>query len=239
MKILDLGIKPYSEVWELQKALVEKRAQDEIEDTLILVEHHPVYTAGRACFADQPGSVLPHSIPVRRLGEVPVVEIERGGKWTFHGPGQLVGYPIFKLMSRDLRKYLRGLERAIMDSLSVHAGLNAKPCPESLLLEPGQLQTGVWVGDRKIASIGIAVRRWVTYHGFALNFSTDLRYFEAVDPCGFNASVMTTLANEIKSSDQSRIQDLSLRIKKDLAQRLEKLSEQGLKESTSIASSLI
>lgn len=200
MKIIDLlgsddspSLQSYSEVWELQRQLVQDRAESKIEDTLVLVEHSPVYTLGRGGF----DSETPRHIQVKKLGAVPVIEVERGGKITFHGPGQIVGYPIFALPQRDLRMYLRDMERILVGVVSEHTDLPVKPCPESLLLEPGQLQTGVWVRDSKIASIGIAVKHWVTYHGFALNLSTDMRYFEAVEPCGFQASILSSVEREL------------------------------------------
>lgn len=212
MQVLDLGRKSYQETWELQKELVEKRAAGEIPDTLILVEHDPVYTVGRAGLHASSDDTLsavehaPNEIKLKKLGAVPVVEVERGGKLTFHGPGQLVGYPILLLEHHDLRRYLRDVEHILMSTLQEQTMLPAKPCPESLLLEPGQLQTGVWIRDRKIASIGIAIRKWVAYHGFALNLSTDLRYFEAVEPCGFNGNIMTTVEREMgKDADIAMI----------------------------------
>jgi lipoate-protein ligase B len=223
MQLLDLGKKDYSETLQLQKELVEKRANDEIEDTLILVEHPWVYTAGRALHEsttkDENGNAF---IKVKNHGFVPIVECERGGKMTFHGPGQLVGYPIFKLSHQDLRRYLRDLERILMACVQEQALLPAKPCPETLLLEPGQLQTGVWILDRKVASIGIAVKKWVTYHGFALNVFTDLKFFEAIDPCGFQGSIMTSLKKELGPDvlDSSLMQN----IKKDLSERFKHLS---------------
>lgn len=218
MKVLDLGRKGYAETWELQKALVDQRAAGEIEDTLVLVEHDPVYTLGRAAEPPAEGS-----IKVPKLGSVSVVEVERGGKLTFHGPGQLVGYPIFELRDRDLRLYLRNVERVLVDSIRTATMLPASPSPETLLLEPGQLQTGVWIRDKKIASIGIAVRKWVTYHGFALNLSTDLRYFQAVDPCGFNGSIMTTVQNEMGPA--ADIRQISARITEKLVEGFSSLSQ--------------
>lgn len=230
MQVLDLGLKSYQETWELQKQLMEKRADGQIEDTLILVEHLPVYTVGRAGVAssdtsresDQALSEAPGEIKVRKLGSVKVVEVERGGKLTFHGPGQLVGYPIFSLPHHDLRRYLRDMERILMSTLTEATALPARPCPESLLLEPGQLQTGVWIRDKKIASIGIAVKRWVTYHGFALNLTTDLRYFEAVEPCGFQGNIMTTVAAELGAS--AEMNELSRHIKCALIAKFGELS---------------
>ena len=205
MKLLNLGRKDYESTWALQKELVEKRARDEIEDTLILVEHDPVYTMGRS------STETTKSIRVAGLGDVPVVVVERGGKLTFHGPGQLVGYPIFKLTHRDLRRYLRDIENVLMTALREEAELPVKPCPETLSLEPGQLGTGVWIVDRKIASIGIAVKHWVSYHGFALNLSTDLRYFMAVNPCGFSGDVMTSVTVERRASDIPEIKNRIVR----------------------------
>ena len=168
------------------------------------------------------GSDAPAEIKVRRLGNVPVVEVERGGKLTFHGPGQLVGYPIIALPHHDLRRYLRDLERLLMSVLVDETMLPARPCPESLLLEPGQLQTGVWIRDKKVASIGIAVKRLVTYHGFALNLSTDLRYFEAVEPCGFAGSIMTSVEREMGADAGMKI--ITANIKRALITRFEELS---------------
>jgi lipoyl(octanoyl) transferase len=241
MRVLDLGRKSYQECWALQKELVERRAAGAIEDTLLLVEHDPVYTIGRAgiaAVADTPSAAEspPSEIKVRKLGAVPVVEVERGGKLTYHGPGQLVGYPIIALEHRDLRRYLRDLERIVMSTLSEKTLLPARPCPESLLLEPGQLQTGVWVRDRKIASIGIAVRHWVAYHGFALNLSTDLRYFEAVEPCGFNGAIMTTLEREL--GVDADVETLAAQIKQDLIARFTELSRQYRQESAQRPNSL-
>lgn len=189
MKVLDLGLQEYNKAWLIQKELLEKRVSEEVEDTLILVEHHPVYTVGRAGNTFKPvGEYAP---------KVPVIDVERGGKITFHGPGQIVGYPIFLLHHHDIRLYLSHLEKILVSVLLQVAKLNCKPYPANLLLEPGQLQTGVWIGDRKLASIGIAVKHWVSYHGFALNVSTDLKYFQAISPCGFHGEIMTTVEREL------------------------------------------
>jgi lipoyl(octanoyl) transferase len=231
MELVDLGVRAYEEVWQLQKQLLDRRARGEIADTLILVEHPAVYTVGRSGLGGEGdgadgGSAAPKSILVRKLGAVPVVEVERGGKLTFHGPGQLVGYPIFALPHHDLRRYLRDVERVLMETLIRETGLAAKPCPATLFLEPGQLQTGVWVGDRKIASIGIAVRKWVTYHGFALNLSTDLRYFEAVSPCGFHGAIMSSIAAEMGQAVSSHaLQDLAANIRRGIVTGFRTLSD--------------
>jgi lipoate-protein ligase B len=205
MKILDLGRKNYLETYEIQKQLLQERILDKIEDTLILVEHDPVYTVGRSGFSSDSNNGMPlKTIFVPSLKkEVDLVQIERGGKITFHGPGQIVGYPIFKMQAHDIRRFLSMIEQKVIDAIHIVAknfsilGLKANRYPESLELEPGQLQTGVWIRNKKIASIGIAVKHWVSFHGFALNVVTDLRYFQAIDPCGFSGEIMTNLKQEI------------------------------------------
>jgi len=182
--LLDLGFRDYVETWQLQKELVRKRARDEIPDLLIFVEHPHVITLGRA---------RPSRPPIRAAKlDVPVYRIERGGEATYHGPGQLVGYPILKLEGdrRDLHRYLCDLEEILIKTLG-DFGLAAQRLPQA---------TGVWTAShppKKIASIGVAVRRWVTYHGFALNVTTDLKYFQLISPCGFDGSVMTSMEREL------------------------------------------
>jgi lipoyl(octanoyl) transferase len=162
---------------------VAARQAGTIADTLILVEHPEVITLGRSA----------KSANVLAAGDVPVVAIERGGDVTFHGPGQLVAYPIFLLREheRDLHRYLRGLEEAVIRAVA-DFGLCA-------LRIPGR--TGVWLPPtdtpRKLASIGVAVRKWVTLHGLALNVNTNLARFAAINPCGFPAGVMTSMAREL------------------------------------------
>jgi lipoyl(octanoyl) transferase len=173
-----LGRTPYKDCHELQKELVDQRAADAIGDVLILTEHEPVITLGRGI--DR--AALPP-------GDVPVIEVERGGEATYHGPGQLVAYPILKLPAgrRDLHRYLRDLEEVVLGVL----GEFALPGIRNAGL------TGVWIGDRKICSIGVAVRRWVTYHGLALNLHTDLAAFQTFSPCGLDPEVMTRLADHV------------------------------------------
>jgi lipoate-protein ligase B len=177
-QLLDLGTREYGEVWELQRTLVTARQRDEIADTLILVEHPHVITLGRGTHRE---NLLPAA------ADIPSFEIERGGDVTYHGPGQLVGYPIFLLREpeRDLHVYLRNLEEALIRALA------------RFDLPSGRKDgwTGVWSagGDRKLASIGVAVKRWVTLHGFALNVSTDLARFAAINPCGLDAVTMASM----------------------------------------------
>lgn len=167
----------YADAWALQKDLVERRAAGEIADTVIVCEHDPIYTVGRR--RDAMANVL---VP----GDVPVVEVERGGDVTWHGPGQLVVYPILQLegAGRDLHAHMHRLEDlmiAVCAGVGVDAGRDAR-------------NTGVWHGGKKLGSIGIACRRWVTYHGLALNVDPDMSYFERINPCGFEAGIMTSLA---------------------------------------------
>jgi lipoate-protein ligase B len=159
------------------------------QDLLLLVEHEPVVTLGRGT---RPGS-LP--LPPAELGRrgVAVVEVERGGDVTYHGPGQLVGYPILQLREHreDLHWYLRQLEAVLITALG-RLGVAAER-------RPGL--TGVWTGGRKIASLGIHVKQWVTFHGFALNVNTDLRGFDLIVPCGIEGVVMTSVAAELGRTD--------------------------------------
>jgi lipoate-protein ligase B len=178
-QVMDLGRREYGEVWQLQRDLVAARQRDEIPDTLVLVEHPDVITLGRGT----------HKENILRPEGMPVFEIERGGDVTYHGPGQLVGYPIFLLRTdeRDLHRYLRDMEEGLIQAvgeLGVAAGRN-----------PGW--TGAWTEAqpaRKLASIGVAVKKWVTLHGFALNVATNLSRFAAINPCGLEATVMTSVS---------------------------------------------
>ena len=176
--LLDLGLRDYAEVLELQRKLVDLRARKLVPDTLIVVEHPHVFTVGKAVAGDTPNQV----------DGVPVFRIERGGQWTYHGLGQLVGYPILDLNARqrDIHGFLRAIEETLISAIGdfgIVGGL-------------GQ-QTGVWVGERKIASIGAAVRNWISFHGFALNVNTDLKYFHKISPCGFHGSTMTSMHTEL------------------------------------------
>jgi lipoyl(octanoyl) transferase len=181
LRVIELGTRPFDEVWRLQLELVAARQRDEAPDTLLLVEHPHVITLGRAARRQN----------LLAAGDTPVFEIERGGDVTYHGPGQLVGYPIFKLGEgeRDLRLYLRRLEEVIIRTAG-ELGVAA---------ERRQGATGVWTpAGRKLASLGVAVKRgWVTLHGLALNAATELGRFAAINPCGFDAAVMTSLSAEL------------------------------------------
>jgi lipoyl(octanoyl) transferase len=192
--VRDLGRRGYAEVLDLQRRLCRRRMEGELaEDVLLLVEHEPVVTLGRGTRA--PSLPLPR-VELERRG-IGVFEVERGGDVTFHGPGQLVGYPILDLREhrKDLHWYLRHLEKALMEALAALGIEGAR--------NPGL--TGVWIRGRKIASIGIHVKQWVTYHGFALNVNTDLAYFDLIIPCGIQDVVMTSVAQELGRTDVAAI----------------------------------
>jgi lipoyl(octanoyl) transferase len=176
-----LGRVPYEEALALQEELVRGKIADPARaDELLLLEHEPVYTIGRT--PDQSSlrdaAALPH----------PLVRINRGGQATYHGPGQLVGYPIVDLRTRgqDLHVYLRGLEEALIEALG----------DMRIAAQRREGLTGVWVGERKIASIGVGVRRWVAMHGFALNVTGDLAPFQQITPCGLVGVEMTSVERE-------------------------------------------
>ena len=181
----DLGRLDYRAAWARQLALVDERKTGAGADRVLVVEHPHVFTLGRAQKA---------VANVLAPGEVEVIEIERGGDVTYHGPGQLVAYPILALGDgeRDLHRFLRNLEEAVIRTCAGFGLATDR--------QPGA--TGVWCTDRagarkKLCSIGIACRRWVTFHGLALNVATDLAYFQRINPCGFASSVMTSMAVEL------------------------------------------
>jgi lipoate-protein ligase B len=176
-RIIDLGTRDYAEAWRVQQDLLAARQRDEIPDTLVLVEHPHVLTLGRGA----------HRENLLASAGMPVFQVERGGDVTYHGPGQLCGYPILFLREdeRDVHLYLRRLEEAIIRTLAeftIDAGRR-----------PGL--TGVWAGPHKLASLGVAVRRWVTLHGFAINVCTELERFCTINPCGLPASVMASMTH--------------------------------------------
>jgi lipoate-protein ligase B len=183
--LLDLGRRAYGEVLELQRTLARRRIAGEItDDLLLLVEHEPVVTLGRGTRA---ASLPLPLVELARRG-MEAVEVERGGDVTWHGPGQLVGYPILDLTRHqpDLHWYLRRLEATLIAALS----------RLDVLAERNPGLTGVWTRGRKIASIGIHVKQWVTLHGFALNVTAALTGFDLIVPCGIQGVVMTSVARE-------------------------------------------
>jgi len=192
MKLLvaDLGTMAYGEALVLQRAVARARISGAFdEDLLLLVEHPPVITLGRS---SKEKHLLASPALLASRG-VDLHEVERGGDVTFHGPGQLVGYPIIDLKrhKQDLHWFLRQVEEALIRSIA----------PLGLLGERSVGYTGVWTGGRKLASIGVHARDWVTWHGFALNVSTDLSYFDLMVPCGIAAVEMTSVARELQRED--------------------------------------
>ena len=181
MRIEWLGRIGYQTGLQIQNKKLESCLSDGAE-TVILLEHEPVYTIGR----------LPDKSSLRNAGQLPypVFEINRGGQATYHGPGQLVGYPILDLRvrGRDLHHYLRELECLLIDLLADFGIRGVRV----------EGKTGVWIEDRKIASIGVGVRKWVTMHGFALNVASDLRGFENITPCGISGVRMTSISRELE-----------------------------------------
>jgi lipoate-protein ligase B len=198
LALRDLGRMEYREAWELQRRLVAERHAGTAGDTLLVVEHEPVITVGRGARGD---------VDVLAAGggaggatgaaATPVIAVERGGQATWHGPGQIVVYPIVKLRDdrHDLHGWMRALEEATIRAVA-EWGLAA-----------GRREgaTGVWIdGQRKLCSIGVAATRWVTWHGLALNHEPDLLAFAAINPCGFDAAVMTSMRRELKRGASSR-----------------------------------
>ncbi len=181
-----LGRMPYAEALELQRCIARDRISGVIpHDVLLLVEHDPVVTLGRS---GKRGNLVASREQLEARG-VAIHDVERGGDITFHGPGQLVGYPIVDLKrhKQDLHWYLRALESVLIESLAAH----------SIPGEASSGFTGVWTKGRKIASIGVHARDWVTWHGFALNVTTDLSFFELIVPCGISGVDMTSMSREL------------------------------------------
>ncbi|MFH1189416.1 MAG: lipoyl(octanoyl) transferase LipB [Candidatus Omnitrophota bacterium] len=179
--ILDLGLTDYERSYRAQREAVSRRRLGEIEDTLILAEHKNVFTMGRTGSAD---SLLIDKGSLREIG-ISVLNVDRGGGITFHGPGQLVVYPVIRLRDkwRDLHKYMRALEDVAIKFLERY----------SLRPERAPGRTGVWVSGKKVVSIGIGVSGWVTYHGMSVNINPDLGFFDMIYPCGLRGVKMTSL----------------------------------------------
>ena len=176
--ILDLGMSRYEDAWNLQKQLQTQRISGQIEDHLLLVEHFPVYTLGK-------NSPKEHLL-VQESESISIIQTDRGGNITFHGPGQLVGYPILDLnhYKKSVSWYMRELEQLIIDVLKEY-DINA-----------GRKKglTGTWVRDKKIAALGVRISKWVTMHGFSLNINPDLKYYQGIIPCGISEYGVTSMA---------------------------------------------
>lgn len=196
LDIYELGTVPYEEALEYQESLLAKRIAEEIPDSLILLEHPPTITTGRK---GNTGNLLVREEYLEKHG-VSFVHASRGGDITFHGPGQIVGYPILNLKNHemDIRKHLRSIEEVIIRTLG------------DFEIEGRRMDgvTGVWVKRSKIASIGIAIRKWVTYHGFALNVSTNLDYFELILSCGITDVRITSIGSWLGNEESIKMDDV-------------------------------
>jgi lipoyl(octanoyl) transferase len=196
--VLDWGRTAYEPAWRRQEELVVRRIAGEIGDTLVLTEHDPVYTIGLRTGAE---ANVVWSAEQLAAESIQLVKTNRGGDITYHGPGQLVGYPIVSLeLRKDLHAYLRFLEQVLIESV---AGFG-------LVADRRAGKTGIWIETRKVAAIGVAVRRWVTYHGFALNVSANLNHFTGIVPCGISPEdgTVTSLEAELGraiSMDQVKV----------------------------------
>ena len=207
LKVSELGVVDYLSAWKLQKQIHQDVVNLQTENTLLLLEHPSVYTAGRRT-----------EILDRPLDETPVIDVDRGGKITWHGPGQLVGYPIVKLKnSTDVVGFVRELETALI-SVCVEYGIKADRYCE---------RSGVWVrddkSDRKIAAIGLRVAKGVTMHGFALNVNPDLSAYEKIIPCGISGAKVTSLSAEL--GREITINEVLPVIKKHIQPMLDRISQ--------------
>jgi lipoyl(octanoyl) transferase len=183
----NLGTVDYKEAWDLQKNIFELRHQQKVDDVFLLLEHPHTYTLGKT--ADEKNLV--GNQEYLNKNKISVYDIDRGGDITYHGPGQIVGYPIIDLNNwgKDTDKYLRALEEIIIRTCADYR-LAVKRVPK---------YTGVWIEDRKIAAIGIKVTRWITMHGFALNVNTDLSLYNGIIPCGITNKEVTSLKKELNT----------------------------------------
>jgi len=201
--ILDLGLIDYKTAWDLQRQLWSRRVEGELPDLLLLVEHPHVITLGRRGNR----SHLIASPEVLEEMEIPIFHVERGGDVTYHGPGQLVVYPILNLKEYGYRliRYVDQLEEVILRVLRDY-GMEGRR---------DALNRGVWINGEKIASIGVTIKRWVSFHGFSLNYETDLEYFELVHPCGLLEKKMTSMTKILgeKISRQSLTERISFHFK--------------------------
>lgn len=217
LNVIDLGQKDYKEVWDLQKIIHQKRVEKEITDTLLLVEHNPVITMGKS---GKQNNLL---IPFKLLEEkgIAYYQIERGGDVTYHGLGQVVGYPIINIKEGliGIRPFIERLENVIIATL-VEFGIKG---------EKKEKMIGVWTETGKICSIGVAVKRWVSFHGFAFNVNTNLKHFDLIVPCGLKNVTMTSMQKILNK-------EISLdRVKKSIIKNFgvifkKRLEERCLKE---------
>lgn len=207
-KLYRLGMVPYKKALEIQLALLEKRRKGEIGDLLLLLEHPPTFTTGRR---GKDEHLLMDLAEFRKRG-IHFEVVSRGGDVTYHGPGQLVAYPILDLnkFNRDIHKYLRNLEEIIILALEDF----------NIRAERVKGITGVWVNGEKIASIGVGVRRWTTYHGFALNVNTDLSYFDMIIPCGIQGVRITSMKKLLEKKQPLEVGEIETSVTNALSRVL-------------------
>lgn len=179
--IIDLGLIDYEDAYRVQREFVARRMLGEIDDSVIVAEHKSVFTIGRTGSADN----LLFDEGLLTLAGIKVLGVDRGGDITYHGPGQITIYPIIDLRTkeRDLHRHLRNMEQAVIDFLAEYSVFGRRINDK----------TGVWIGKKKIASIGVGCRNWVTYHGVSVNINTDLRFFSMINPCGMKGVEVTSL----------------------------------------------
>lgn len=205
--VIDWGRTAYEDARRRQEALVEQRMNGLIEDNLIFTEHEPVFTLGLRKGADR--HLIWNATQLSEAG-IGLSATNRGGDITYHGPGQIVGYPIVSLASRkDLHAYLRFLEDVLIDAVGDFG----------LIASRREGKTGIWIGSRKIAAIGVAVRRWIAYHGFALNVSPDLSHYHGIVPCGIASDEGTVTSMELELGQPPRMESVKASLAERFAQR--------------------
>jgi len=205
----NIGFIDYKEAWDLQHSIFQQRVENKINDLFLMLEHPNTYTLGKTAHREN----LVGSDEYLAEKEISVYEIDRGGDITYHGPGQIVGYPIIDLKNwkQDTHLYLRTLEETIIEVCKDY-GLDAGRKPE---------YTGVWIGERKICAIGIKISRWVTMHGFAFNVNTDLNLFNGIIPCGIKDKEVTSLSKELNTKIDIEV------VKKQILEKFVKLFNYG------------
>ena len=201
LNVINLGTMDYKEAFDLQFKLLEKRKNEEIEDTFLLLEHPPVITLGRNAKKEN----ILFSEKYLKEHDVDLLEINRGGDVTYHGPGQLVGYPIVNIKKQKLgvKDFVYKLEQIFIDLLKEEYGIDAAR---------DDINNGVWVNNEKITALGLAVKRWITMHGFALNVCTDLDFFKLIVPCGIEGRGVTSL--EKLTDRKIDMKDISKKVEK-------------------------
>ncbi len=194
--VIDIDLIDYQRSWDFQREFVATKVKSDIPDILMLLEHNPVITLGRRGNRNH----IVASREILAAEGIPIYHVERGGEVTYHGPGQIVGYPILNLRNwrRDVSRYIFNLEEVLIRALG-DFGIEGTR---------NRLNRGVWVGDSKIGSIGVAIRRWVTYHGFSLNVSPNMTHYDFITPCGLEGIEVTSMRGLLgKEPDHRRVGD--------------------------------